>query len=140
MAVTGDTGNGTTVAFSSTTISGHVFQELGGGEATLGKVEASALGTSGDANYIPHDLRENADISGALIFSQDNGLPSLGTVETLTITFPKLVATNTAATLAGTGWISRTGPPTSIANNTLMAIPFSWTWDGDTGPTFTAET
>ncbi len=139
MAVTGDTGNGTTVAFSTTTISGHVFQDLTGMEQTLGKIAASHLGTSGDAEYIPQDLRENSDITGNLIFSQDNGLPALGTVETLTITYPKLVATNTAANLAGTGWISRTGTPQTI-NNTLMMMPFTWTFDGDTGPTFTAET
>ena len=139
MAVTGDTGNGTTVAFSSTTVSGHIFQQLGsGGAAVRGMVDASSLATTGDEERIPMDYNTNEPVTGTLIFVQSGALPALGTVETMTITYPKLVATNTAANLAGTGIISRIGKPQAI-NNTLMTLDYAWEWDGDTGPTFTAE-
>ena len=113
MAVTGDTGNGTTVTLSSTGAIGHLYQEISGGSATLGSVDASHLGSSGDAEKLPQDLRENSDVTGTLIVKKDSGLPALGTVETLTLTYPKLVATNTAANTAGTGWISEMGKPGS---------------------------
>lgn len=135
----GDTGNGTTVGFSSTTITGHLFQQLDGGEQTLGKVPTSSLATTGDATFIPADLRDNSDVTGTLIFVATGALPALGTVETLTITHPIHTSGNTTnATTAGTGFISRIGKP-NMVNDTLAVLPFSWTWDGETGPTFTAE-
>lgn len=135
MADKEDTGNGASITFGTTAFTGK-FTQLDPGEKTLGDIEDTHLGTTGNKTYRPEDLVEPGELTGMVQFSSDTALPALGTVETVTLTFPIPAGLTTAATYAGTAYIKRFKVPT-LENNTLQMAEITVKWTGKTGPTFT---
>lgn len=134
-----DTGNGTTVAFTSGSFAASII-DADLGDITIEMLDASHLGTSGDMEKVPSDLRDN----GAWTFNYfadptdaDKVKPAVGVVDTLTVTFPSQTA-GTDATYVATGAVTSVKMPT-LANGQLMQGSFEFTPDGFTGPTFTEE-
>ena len=138
MAYIGDTGQGATVTFETSGVTGCV-RSIALPEWVMESVDATCLADTGFSKKIPGDLTDAGEAQIVTVFAADEAPPTPGTVETLTVTFPIGDPTNTvAATLAGTGFISTTGLP-NMATNELMELNITFTYDGDTGPAFTAE-
>ena len=74
-------------------------------------------------------------------FDPSIDIPTPGTVETLTITFPIGDSANTTnATLIGSGFISSVSQPTVDINGLLeMQITFAFDGDSASPPTYSAE-
>lgn len=89
--------------------------------------------------YIPGDLVEPGTTSMPFYHDTDMPAPVLGRVEAITITLPLAEGQDTAATWAGTGFISGYTRATLEKNAVINGV-LTWTWDGYTGPTFTPGT
>ena len=135
MAGETDTGNGATLTLSTGTTGD--FEQIDPGESTMGTVEDSHLGTSGEATVRPADLIEPGEVTGTYQWSADETPPVLGSVVTATVTWP-LVSGTTAANKAGTAIVTRVKYP-SFSNNELQKAEITLKWDGKTGPTYTGE-
>lgn len=135
MALTGDTGNSATFALATTGAIGNI-RNIGEVAAELGKIETSHLGTVGQKTYIPDDLEEPGEVEVEVEFATGINLPGRGVVETCTITYPLRTGESTAANHAGTGFISRVSTPT-LQNGQLQVMKLRFSFNGDTGPTFT---
>lgn len=128
MAVSGITGNGTTITGAG--IGGYTgkVMTMSGFNETLDSVEANDLSTTEHDNFLPGDLIHHSEITMTVVFDPLDQ-PTLGTVGTITITFPN------SNTLAGTGFATGTGFDT-IANNTRIEGTVVVRFDGDTGPAY----
>lgn len=137
-----DTGHGATVTFGTTSWSGKLQSVPTNLQLSRPRVDKSHLGTSGQREYMPGDLEDLGEVTLDVLFEQARGLPATGTAaETITITFP-LNPSNSeavAATLAGTGFITQTQYP-PLQTNTVMVGQITFSFDGATGPAFTAAT
>lgn len=135
MPFTVDTGNGATLTLGTTGYVGQ-YEEIDPGEDKLGKIEDSFLGTTVRKTFVPEDLVDSGEIKGNTQFNSGASIPSLGTVETATITFPLRPGQSTPATLAGTGFLTKFTKP-KLMNNTKQMSEVEFTWNGKTGPTYT---
>lgn len=147
MALTGDTGNGTTVTLAAnmgfgTATTALTPIDITQGEQTIGVVNVSTLATSGVEENIPSDLAMFAEssanfkwlTSAASTVAMNASLPaSAGTV---LLTYPLRTGETTAATYSGTAFVTGHTPP-SMANGQLQVGNLKWKYDGDTGPTYT---
>jgi hypothetical protein len=132
------TGNQTTVTFATSGFTASIV-EVGGQEETREALEDSHLGTQTRKTKVPDDLYDAGESS--LIFFFDGAssslLPISGAAETITRTFPLRPGQTTPATLVGTGFVTRRKWP-DARNSELMQAEGTITWDGKTGPTYTA--
>lgn len=147
MALTGDTGNGATITFAANmgfgtnTVSLDVMT-ITPGEETVGVVDVSTLATTDAMESIPSDLREIGEATVTFkwltqkttTYGNAPDLPAAA--GTITITWPTRSGETTAATYAGTGFLTGFTPP-SLENGSLQTGSLKFKWDGDTGPTWT---
>lgn len=133
-----DTGHGATLTFGTTGYTAN-RRMIGGSEFELPDVEKGHLGTTGFQEYMPGDLTEPGEFEAEFEFDPGtaNQVPTLGTVETITVTYPIKSGQSAGGTLAGTGYLKKFGTP-ELRTNTLMVAKGTVKWDGVTGPTFTA--
>jgi len=120
------TGNGTTVSgLGQTTF----VKKVSGINDKLGNFDISVLATTGYKKVKKTDL---ADTVTAVVecFHIGNAI-ALGTAGTFTITWPS------AGTFIGTGYISDIKYP-DAENGAAMMMSYSITFDGATGPAYTA--
>lgn len=143
MAVTAkrDTGHGATVSFGTTSWSGKLVGIPTNLERSRPRVDITHLGSSGEHDYMPGDLDELGEVVLDVAFETATGLPATGTAaETITITFPLAPGGGgaTAANIAGTGFITKTNFP-PLQTGVMQQGQITISYDGGTGPTFTAE-
>lgn len=131
-----DTGNGATITLGTTGAIGNVRRIVPPKES-LGSLDASHLGTTGFKEYIPDDLSDTAEAEFEIEFSTTIANPGLGTVETITITWPLQAGQSVAAKIAGTAFISGWDYP-ELANGQIQYHMVKVRFDGYTGPAFTA--
>jgi len=132
-----DTGNGIAASFGTTALS-FVYEEIGTGEATSPEVVATNLSDSKE-KYLPGDIVDEGEVTFVAHFDPTKSIPALNTVEVLTLTWPVSVSGNTAATLAGSGFLTKVGRPTMV-NNELQKMEMTWRWDSNgTAVAWTAE-
>lgn len=137
MAITGDTGHGFTMTFATSGLT-VLMRELDLPEEVIQIIDASYVG---DASVLklPGDTTDHGEFSGRYVFNPTAARPALGTVETITFTFPKMLTASSApANLAGTGFMHKRKLP-NLQSNQLQEGTFGGVFNGDTGPTFTAE-
>jgi hypothetical protein len=143
MAITAkpDTGHGATVTFGTTSGSFKLMGISTNLSLTRPRVETTYLGTSTNRTYMPGDLNEIGEVTLDVQFESATGLPATGTVaETITITYPLPGGgAATPANIAGTGFITAISHP-PLQTGTLQQGSITFTYDGGTGPTFTAAT
>ncbi len=132
-----DTGNGATITFGTSGFTAN-FTLLGEVNQEIEKLDISHLGSSEYKQYMPADLAEPGEFNAEFQFDAAEDLPSLGVVETITVTYPKLVVTNDPATMSGTGYISKRSTP-QLKNNEVQVAKVTVQFDGATGPAFTPE-
>ena len=137
-----DTGHGATAAFSSSTgYDNYLFTTIGLGGSTIPTIDTTHLGTTGFRTYIPGDLKDTNEISFGFRFDpEDQSAATLpvGTVQTLTITWPNSGGLATEATLTGTGFVTDYQFP-ELTTDTVQDGTMTFKFDGTTGPTFSEE-
>lgn len=133
-----DTGHGASLTMTTNTGSYKLRGVPTNLKSSLPIVNISYLGTATDQETMPGDLLEHDEVECEILFEAVTGMPAVGTVETITITFPlQSSGASIAANIAGTAFItSRTWP--SFATNSEMIGRITFKYDGATGPTFTA--
>lgn len=133
----GSTGQGTTVAFSVAGTQACV-RSITLPEWSLESIDASCLNDVGFMKKISGDLVDPGTVEVVVVFELDDDftVPD-GTDETLTITFPTAGAT--PGTLVGSGFVSSVSLP-SVEINGLLEQTITFTFDGETGPAWTAGT
>ena len=120
------TGNGTTISgLGQTTF----VKKISGLQDQLGNYDISTLATTGYKEVKKQDLADNPKVT-CECFHIGNAL-SLGAAGTFTITWPA------AGTFAGTGFVSNIKYP-DAENGSAMMCSFEVTFDGITGPAYTA--
>lgn len=132
-----DVGNGATLTLSAYTTA-LVISSITPGGQSIEPLDVSHLGSTGDKEYIPGELKETPEGSAEVLFNSGKGLPPVGSTHTITVTFPVHPGeTTTAKTLAGTGFITAIEYP-ELVSDTVQRATISWKFDGGTGPTYTA--
>ena len=138
MPYIGNTGQGATITLGTTGAVGCV-RSMQLPEWVVEKIEANCLETVGFGRYTSGDLVDPGDATFETVFDAVVAIPTPGTVETITVTFPIGDSANTtAAVYTGTGFLTTSGAP-NLATNELMVLSLVFAFDGDTGPTFTPE-
>ena len=133
----GFTGQGTTVAL---TTGGSVacVRSLTLPTWSMDSIDASCLSDTGYMKKIAADLVDAGTIQVTAVFEPtDTPFTPDGVSDTITITLPSAGATG--GILTGTGFISECTLP-SVEIGGLLEQSFTFTFDGETGPTFTAGT
>ena len=133
-----DTGHGATVTLATTGLSLN-WTSIDLGEETINDVEQTHLGTTGYREYRPGDLKEPGEVVIPFQWDSEAAQIAVGTVESLTFTFPTATGQSTAATYAGTGYIKRVKRP-NLQTDTIQDGELTVKFDGITGPTYTAAT
>ena len=131
-----DTGHGATITFSSTGGT-WLCRQISGPEVALPVVDSTYLGTSTERSKLPGDLDDWGPVTLEILYQGTQGLPARGTVQTITITHPIATGNTVPANLAGTGFINKVVYPT-FQTNELQIGTIEFTYDGTTGPTYTA--
>jgi hypothetical protein len=142
MALTGDTGNGATLTLAiydgTTAITAALeITDVDLAAITVDSVDTSTLGTTGHAESIPGDLAQSGDNTANFKWLTKAKCPTLPSpAGVFTLTYPLRSGETTAATRAGTGYLTSIKDP-RMANGELQVGSLAWRWDGDTGPTYT---
>ena len=139
MAYVGMTGQGTTAVLTTAAFTGCV-RSIALPALSQEKIDASCLDTTGFTRYIPGDLTEVGECQLTMIFDPEYDWSAVvGAIDTLTVTFQKQDAANTAAaSLTGSGFVMSYDLP-DLSLNQLAEVTVNFCFDGDTGPTWTAE-
>lgn len=133
------TGLGATAVFSGDiTLTGLRVKSISPVIQQIAELDDTALDSVGYYEKCPDDLATAESVELEVYADLKKVIP-VGTVGTLTITFPLQDTQTVAATVSGTGWISRDSKPQLAAGSRLMQT-LVWTFDGKTGPAFTAAT
>lgn len=133
----GFTGQGTTVAL---TTGGSVacVRSITLPTWSMDSIDASCLSDTGFMKKIAADLVDAGTVQVTAVFEPtDEPFAVDGEPDTLTITLPSAGATS--GILTGTGFLSECTLP-SIEIGGLLEQSFTFTFDGQTGPAFTAGT
>ncbi len=90
MAIPGDTGQGTTLTFGTSSLS-LLITQITIGEETINMLDASTLATTGFQRMVRSDLKTTPEITGQAIFVQTATAPTVGGApESVTVTYPTL--------------------------------------------------
>ena len=139
MALIGDTGNGATVTFATSSLTLAILS-IQIGEQTIDMLDVSTLATTSDQEMIASDLKKTPEVTLNVLFVASATAPVVGAAaETMTVTLPLFTGTTTAANLAGTAQFTSFKLP-DLKNGEIMASQVKWKYNGDTGPTYTKAT
>jgi len=104
----------------------------------MDSIDASCLSDTGFMKKIAADLVDAGSVQVTAVFGlEDEPFTVDGVTDTITITLPS--AGTTGGILTGTGWVSEVTLP-SVEIGSLLEQTFTFTFDGETGPTYTAGT
>ena len=133
------TGIGGTLVFSDEiALTGLRYKSIGGLRESIDSLDDTALDSVGFYESCPDDLSKVDSIAIEAYADFKKTIP-VGTVGTITITFPKLTGEAVSAVLTGTGYITdATLPP--LAPGQRLMTNFNFVFDGKTGPIYTAAT
>lgn len=135
----GDTGNGATATFATSSLSLAITQ-IQIGEETIDMLDVSTLATTAYMEKIASDLKEAPEVTVSYIFVTSATQPVVGAApETMTITWPIQTGNVAAANLAGTAVFTSRKLP-DLQNGQVQIGQVKWKYDGDTGPTYTKAT
>jgi len=133
----GFTGQGTTVAFT-TAGSVSCVRSITLPTWSMDSIDASCISDTGFMKKIAADLVDAGTVQLTVVFEPtDDVYTPTGDQDTITITLP--TAGSTGGILSGTGFISECTLP-SVEIGGLLEQTITFTFDGETGPTFDAGT
>lgn len=131
-----DTGNGASFTKSGFT---RDIVSISIGEQTIDMLDVSLLSSTGYMKKIAADLADAGTFTIEVLADGADAASTLGgAAATSTITWPLQSGESTAADIEGTAVLSGYKPP-DFMNNELQTEQYTFTWDGATGPTFTAS-
>lgn len=140
MTIVGDTGNGATFTLTTqTAIANYKISKISIGELTYDMLDVSTLSTSGHEERIIADLEKGGDVTLDFFHSTyATAVTVTRAVDTATVTFPAgpSQTTTTGATYTGTGYVTKVKLP-DLENNVPQAGQIVFSFNGDTGPTYT---
>jgi len=135
-----DTGNGATITFGSGITETFKIRSIDQPEETRGRIECSDISTTGYRKFIAEDLTDAPEITINWLWDTFHAVPTLGlALGTVTITYPLRTGESSAATRAGTAYVSAIKHP-RLENNVLQEGMLKVQFDGGTGPTYTKST
>lgn len=138
--MTPDTGQLATAVFSGGVTFNARLTMIGELARTMQKLDASALDTTDEMEYVPGDLVDPGEIELELYFDGEEALPEAGEKATLTVTFPLGEGQASAASYTASGFFTSVNYPSAQLNN-LMKSKVTFALDGrGTKFTFTAAT
>ena len=129
-------GNGTTIAFTSPTVTVGAVTQIQQGNQSIAAIEDDSLAVTGDHEFIFGKLRMNGPERLTAIFDPDEVPVTSPTPSTCTLTYPPKTGQTNGATKAGTAAIIDV-QPSPIENDARLLVEFEVHWDGKTGPTRT---
>lgn len=139
MALIGDTGQGMTATFGTSSLSLAVT-EITIGTISIDMLNVSTLATTDFEELISSDLKKIGKVKLKFVFVGSATAPVVGgAAETMTVTWPLFTGGSTAANLAGTAQFT----DLHLADGKLGEVMFGeceWQYNGDTGPTYTKAT
>jgi hypothetical protein len=136
MPLIGDTGNGATATFGTSSLSLSVTA-IQIGEITIDMLDVSTLATTDFQEMIASDLKKTPEVSLDVLHVASAVIPTVGgAAETMTVTLPLFTGTTTAARIAGTAQFTSYKLP-DLANGQLMMSKVKFKYNGDTGPAYT---
>jgi len=128
------TGNGASISISGFT---GTVQTIAGIEHTREVMDVTPLDAADFEEFDPAPLRNPGSVDVVYFYDSSNEAPLSGAAGTVTVTFPLKSGESTAATLSGTGFLSRAGI-TELNNTDKTMGEITVQWDGKTGPAYTA--
>lgn len=139
MALVGDTGNGATLTFGTTSTS-LLWDNIQIGEESIDMLDVSVLGTTAFKEMIASDLKETPEVTVTFVTDTTDAHVTVGAApETITITPPqRTTETTSGSSYAGTAVITSFKMIGELANGTIQKGELKFKYDGDTGPTWTA--
>lgn len=139
MALIGDTGNGATATFGTSSLS-LAITNIQIGEISIDMLDVSTLATTDFEEMVSSDLKKAPEVTLNVLFVASATAPVVGgAAETMTITWPLFTGTTGAATLAGTAQFTSFKLP-DLQNGQIMSAQVKWKFNGDTGPTYSKAT
>ncbi len=134
----GITGQGTTVALSG---GGNVacIRSITLPTWSMDAIDASCLSDTGFMKKITADLVDGGNVQCTVVFGPTDSpfAPAAGASDTITVTLPAPEGQgSTGGILTGTGFVSECTLP-SMEIGGLLEQSFTFTFDGETGPTYT---
>ena len=128
------TGNGASISISGFT---GTVQTISGIEHTREALDVTPLDAADFEEVDPAPLRSPGSVDVVYFYDSSNEAPLSGDAGTVTLTFPLKSGQTTAATLSGTGFLTRAAV-TELNNTAKTMGEITVQWDGKTGPTYTA--
>lgn len=122
------TGNGATAVFTTSGFAGK-YKQIGELSQKLKALEADHLGTEDQNESVPDDLFDPGEIEFEFYFRTIGALPALGTLDTLTVTFPLRAGEGAAAGYTGSGFLTERSLP-KMVNSELMMAKLKFKFDG----------
>lgn len=139
MTLLGDTGNGATATFGTSSLS-LAITKIQIGEISIDMLGVSTLATTDYMEEVASDLKKAPEVTIDFVFSTSANAPAVGgAAETMTITFPQRTGETAAATLVGTAQFVGLKLP-DLENGKIQTGQVKWKYNGDTGPTYTKAT
>ena len=139
-------GNGAVLTFSTSSVAVAVTK-ITTGRWSRSRIDCSGLEDEGSRKYLPGTLYDHEEITIEGFWDAEEDLPlaldatsayhEFPTAETATITWPLGSGEGTAATLVGSGFITGVTFP-EFEDDVLQAGSMTFSWDGETGPKYTA--
>jgi hypothetical protein len=139
MSNVGDTGQGMTATFGTSSLSLAVT-EIEVGAHTIDMLDVSTLASTGFEKLIASDLKKAGKVKLKFVFVTAATMPVIGGApETMTLTYPLQTGNVLAANLAGTAVFTDLKLPDGKLGEVLFG-ECEWQYDGATGPTYTKAT
>ena len=124
-----DIGNGASITFGTSSFTAS-YISVEPPEFTRESIETSHLGTTSYKTFMADDLVDPGEMTCTIQHDPDEQPPFSGAAETITITYPLPSGMSTAATLAGTGFVTSYKPGSSLENGTLMEAEMTIKFSG----------
>lgn len=138
--VCADTGNGATVTFASGISDPLKFRVIDPVEESVGDIDCSHLGTTGQQSLIPEDLTSPAELDLEWNWDTFDTPPTPGLQLGLTtVTYPQRTGEDTPASRAGTAYVSAVKHP-RLENNVLQIGTMKVKFDNATPLAYTKST
>lgn len=134
-----NTGVGATLVLSSGSTFTGTWKSISAFNQSVAALDDTALSSTDYKEFVPDDLAEIDPITVELYGALGTTPPTVGTVCTVTITFPRQSGQTNGAVLTGTAIITRFAQPDLAIGSRLMST-MELQFDGKTGPTFTVAT
>lgn len=131
-----DSGLGATITFGTSGFTANI-ESIEFDDIERGVRDCTHLGSTGFMEFEPEDLLNAGGFSFTWQYVSDSNPPYDQAVETVTVSFPLKGSEVTAANITGTGFMDRFKLPNLDKTEKMLANGHV-TWDGGTGPSFTA--